>query len=172
MVTSQDSLQCPNATVPLTTSHLLRLSPIITFIHSRAKKHSPSSVSLVAPLYPGRRRLTRQSRAREEMCFLKQASPMSLPPPPTTSPLPGLNVKICCWGFQTAILSGSRVQRLATNERKYSPIEAIQANARPSARHVMQRFSPITDPYGSPRSQPILPLIKPKLGPGDAICAA
>lgn len=55
------------------------------------------------------------------MCSLKQARPMPLPPPPTTSPLPGLNVKICCWGSQAATLSGSRVQRLATNERSIHP---------------------------------------------------
>lgn len=118
----QDNLQCHNATVPLTTSHLLRLYPQLSHSSTpdprdiRRPQHRLCHLSIQAG------GASQDSRVRaKRMCYLKQASPMSVPPLPTTSPLPGLTVKICFWGSQEATLSGSRVQRLATNERSIPP---------------------------------------------------
>lgn len=150
--------QCHCTTDYVSSSAAPRLT--ITFVLSRIKRHSPSSAPLVSLFQPGGRRLTRQPRGREENVALKHASPPLLAAPGT---------KICSWGLTTTYLSRTRVQRLVTNERSIRT-SSQQANARPSAQHVMQRGSPITGPCGSASSQPILPLIKPKLGPGAVRC--
>lgn len=82
LVTSQDNLQCHNATLPLTTSHLLRLYPQIS--HSSAPdprdirrlQHRLYHLSIQAG------GASQDSRVRAKSVFsLKQASPVSLPPP-------------------------------------------------------------------------------------------
>lgn len=165
LVTSQYSLQCHNATVPLVTSHLLRLYAQLSHSSTPVPKgtHSPSSASLVPPLQPSRQRLTTATGTRRERASsTKQVLP---PAPPPNMP------KFAAGTFQTPTLSRTRVERLASNERSLGP-SSQQANARPSARHVMQRCSPISGPCGSARFRPIFPLTKPKLGPGPVICAA
>lgn len=58
------------------------LRPTITFVHSRSKRHWPSSAPPV-PLHPSWRRLTRRPRPRDENVLPQRSNPDARPPTPT-----------------------------------------------------------------------------------------
>lgn len=146
LVTSQDNLQCHNATVPLTTSHLLRLYPQLSQSSTPNQETFAVLSAAVQPLHPSWRRLTRQPRAREENVLAQRSNPDAGPPTPTPAPKFEAGV-FNQLPFLGLVFNASRQMREVFTHRASKLMHGRVLDMS------LQRFSPISDPYWSARSQ-------------------